>query len=321
VVRHVREHAGDVPEQRDESRLQVGGRDVEQQIAPPVDHLDHETRIGDLDHHLVLQLRDVRVLLRGARDRRLDLLRLALEALLLALALHDDDVLRHHLRLARLRLVHVAGDHRAAAQHARAPEVLRDLLAEPHVGLRQQPEHDEERHHRGHEVRVGDLPRAAVVRGVALLLPADDDARLRVLGGGHQPAAAFTARQAASVSSLDGRSSEKMALRANSTATMGAAPFSEAMTSSLMQRRYLPLHASSSSASSSTSSSSGEAVPFTICLRASRKNSTAWWRFRNEGYLLKIELFATSPTCSSSATAPFFRMNEKISYWSFRMSR
>src|SRR5206468_9403103 len=232
----------------DERGLQVGRRQVEEQVATLVDHLDHQAGVGYLHDHLVLQLGDLRVLLGGAGDRSLDLVRLALEALLLAFALHDDDVLRHHLGLARLRLVDVTGDHRAAAQHAGAPEVLRDLLAQPHVGLREQPEHDEQRHHRGHEVRVGDLPRAAVVGGVALLLPADDDARLRVLGGGHQPAAALTARQAASVSSLDGRSSEKIALRANSMATMGAAPLSEATTPSLMQRRYLPLDTSCSSA-------------------------------------------------------------------------
>src|SRR5207302_8966936 len=200
-----------------------------------------------LHDHLVLQLRDLGVLLRGTGDRRADLVGLPLQTLLLALALHDDDVLRDHLRLAGLRLVDVAGDHRAAAQHARRPEVLGDLLPEPHVGLGQQPEHDEEGHHRGHEVRVGHLPRAAVVGGVAFLLPADYDARLRVLGG-HQAAAALTARQAASVSSLDGRSSEKIALRANAMATIGAAPLSEATTPSLMQRRYLPLDTSCSSA-------------------------------------------------------------------------
>src|SRR5206468_3712386 len=108
------------------------------------------------------------------------------------------------------------------------------------------PEDHEQRHHRRDEVGVGDLPGAAVVGGVAGLFDSPDDDRLGVVR--HQPEpACFTARQASSVSSADGRSSEKTALRANSTATTGAVPRSAATTPSLMQRRYFPFATSCSS--------------------------------------------------------------------------
>src|SRR5262249_13852963 len=105
-----------------------------------------------------------------------------------------------------------------------------------------EPHHQEERHHGGDEVRVRDLPGAPMVpAAVSALLLADDDLDLLRGGVGHQPAVCLRARQASSTSSDGGRSSEKIALRANSTATLGAAPRSEAMMPSLMQRRYLPL--------------------------------------------------------------------------------
>src|SRR5207237_4803611 len=134
----------------------------------------------------------------------------------------------------------------ACRQPAGVTEVLRYLVGEPRVGLREEPEDDEDRHNGGDEVGVGDLPRSAVIRRTRPTPLLHDDPRL--IHRRAQALALFSPRQAWSVSSEVGRSSEKIALRANSIATIGADPRTEASSPSLMQRRYLAFATPCSSA-------------------------------------------------------------------------
>src|SRR5262245_18074262 len=128
-------------------------------------------------------------------------------------------------------------------------------MPELRVRLGEEPEDDEDRHHGGHEVGVGDLPRPAVVGGAHRPLLPDDDAglvhlhRLPHLEAHHRQAVALlSARHASSVSAEVGRSSGKIALGANSTATIGAEPRTESRSPSLLQRRYLAFATPRSSA-------------------------------------------------------------------------
>src|SRR6185503_5012036 len=129
----------------------------------------------------------------------------------------------------------LVGDGGTARKDAGVPEVQRDLRAQLQIGLREEPHHHEERHHRRDEVGVGELPHAHAAMGREFTAIADDDAAARLVGV--HVVAAFTCLQARSVSSPDGRSAEKIALRANSMATTGAAPRSAATMPSLMLRR------------------------------------------------------------------------------------
>ena len=75
-----------------------------------------------------------------------------------------------------------------------------------------------------------------------------------------------------------------------------------------------------SSASRRDFSWSGLIFPSMIGLRPLQRNSTAWWFFRNDGYLLKMLLPSGFSTCSSSAIIPFLRPSMNSSYRSFRRS-
>ena len=109
------------------------------------------------------------------------------------------------------------------------------------VALRDEPHDEEEGHHRGHEVGIRHLPRAAMVAAVPALLDLldDDDRRIlhdrcsalrRPLPALAQAAAAFCAAcwfdflQYFSVSSKVGRTSPGSTRRANSTAITGGKP-------------------------------------------------------------------------------------------------
>ncbi len=92
----------------------------------------------------------------------------------------------------------------------------RQLLSHRLVGLRQEPEHDEERHHGRHEVGVRDLPGAAVMAAVATLHLLDDDDRFVALHADF-----LSSAKAFSSSSMEGRSSEKIARRPNSIESAG----------------------------------------------------------------------------------------------------
>ena len=85
------------------------------------------------------------------------------------------------------------------------------------VGLREQPQHHEERHHGGHEVGVGHLPGAAVMGRVALALLLDDDDVGAARSSAIQPSA-LQLPHGCSSSWLVGRSSEKMPAARNSIA-------------------------------------------------------------------------------------------------------
>src|SRR5581483_900649 len=124
-------------------------------------------------------------------------------------------------------------------QDGRVAEVVADGGADLRA-LAGGPQHDEQRHHRRDEVAVGDLPGAvaAAVAPAGGHLP--DDGRVGVvvvaLLGRHRYLGVM-AIVVASTSTRDGRSWAKMARRANSTATNGAAPLAKATTPALMQLR------------------------------------------------------------------------------------
>src|SRR5213593_3922644 len=106
----------------------------------------------------------------------------------------------------------------------------------PGTGLRgiEQPEHDEECHHGGDEICIGNLPGAAVVSTMTRFLLDNDDGAGAVL---HTYSYAGAASAAGAVDSLPpprhafsnswkvGRTCPGMARRATSTAMMGAVPF------------------------------------------------------------------------------------------------
>src|SRR5438128_4940730 len=96
----------------------------------------------------------------------------------------------------------------------------------------EQPEHDEERHHGGDEICIGNLPGAAVVSTMTRFLLDNDDwagAILIPYAGAASAAGAADSlpppRQAFSNSWKVGRTCPGMARRATSTAMMGAVPF------------------------------------------------------------------------------------------------
>ena len=77
------------------------------------------------------------------------------------------------------------GLHALARLHAGVLEVVEDrrALLFRHGG--DEPHHQEERHHRGDEVRVRHFPGAAVMSGAALLVALDDDDRALIALAGH----------------------------------------------------------------------------------------------------------------------------------------
>src|SRR4051812_48086828 len=204
-------------------------------------------RIDQLDAEAVAGHRDLDLLVERPQVRRLgeplpDALRGLFERGALALG-HGVAVgrlvLRRRLRREReiaagnrsvgLRLVEDAGVAEVAGHGA------------PHrLALADQPHHQEERHHRRHEVGVGHLPGAAVM-AVGRRLPAlDDDRRTDRAHAASACASAAGARQYCSVSENDGRSSAGMERRANSTAIAGASPLLSARTPHLIVARYWP---------------------------------------------------------------------------------
>lgn len=120
-----------------------------------------------------------------------------------------------------------------AEQHdlERLVEVVGNALAVAFRGGAEQPHQQEERHHRGDEVRVRDLPSAPVRAMPALLDALDDDRLQRLAGGGHGAWVAQSTRRRrrrhffftwASSSLKVGRWSENSTLRPNSIAVIGA---------------------------------------------------------------------------------------------------
>ena len=98
----------------------------------------------------------------------------------------------------------------------------------------EQPEDDEERHHGGDEIGIGDFPGAAVMAAVATFFLEDDDGASFVhvfLAGDAQrwqrrrPLASSADGKPASSSLNEGRTWPGTARRATSTAMMGAVPF------------------------------------------------------------------------------------------------
>src|ERR1039458_9472984 len=73
-----------------------------------------------------------------------------------------------------LRATYVSEPSRYFGGATRILEVSADGLLHLFTGV-EQPQHDEERHHGGDEVGVSDLPCAAVVAAMALLLLDNDD--------------------------------------------------------------------------------------------------------------------------------------------------
>src|SRR5262249_26472609 len=138
--------------------------------------------------------------------------------------------------------VFVRTDHIAANLFRRARRILEisahcflNLLAAVH-----QPQHDEQRHHRRHEIRVRHFPRAAVMAAMPALLLDDDDWPAFWCVSVHcicSAYAAFSADGAAapslfltcdSISLKVGRTWPGIARRANSMDTLGGVPFMKA---------------------------------------------------------------------------------------------
>ena len=113
----------------------------------------------------------------------------------------------------------------------RIVEISRDGLAHVVAGIHK-PEHNEERHHCGYEIRVGDLPCTAMMRSVSRALAYDNDGALRDGLRGHAAfpsppsagAAGTLPRHTCSTSAKLGRTCSGMARRPISIAICGALP-------------------------------------------------------------------------------------------------
>src|ERR1700722_9010123 len=119
------------------------------------------------------------------------------------------------------------GLHTLAGLHAGVLEVFKERGALFFGPRRAEPHHEEERHHGRHEIRVRDLPCAAVMAALVALLALDDDDGAFGLRHAERPYAALAGGlllpfRCASRSLKVGRTSLKRSLRANSTATGGA---------------------------------------------------------------------------------------------------
>jgi len=84
-----------------------------------------------------------------------------------------------------LALQHAGATAGAAVDRQAGIEIVRQALARLLVGRAQQPHQQEESHHRGDKIGVGDLPGAAVMAAGDDLLALDDD-RADFIGGGHR---------------------------------------------------------------------------------------------------------------------------------------
>ncbi|MNG77275.1 hypothetical protein D3C79_358210 [compost metagenome] len=124
---------------------------------------------------------------------------------------------------AALRTALVAGGQRHLQRRAKIFGDLRQLLR---AGDRQQPHHQEERHHGGHKVSISNLPGATVVRRMMRFAFPDQHNRVILLHTCSSSVAcctgAFTRRTCSSSSTKDGRSVVYSVLRPNSTAICGA---------------------------------------------------------------------------------------------------
>ncbi|MCW0462798.1 hypothetical protein NB717_003866 [Xanthomonas sacchari] len=196
VVGHLVDEAGQLVEDAAGVGLEHRAAEVEHRPVFLVHDLDAQAVRGQVQQQLVLERFQRLALVDGF----LQLLHQRFQALLLLLALRGLAVVALQALAAERILVvaalHLAGaaelDHRGAGaagaghagarrralagQRAGIAEVFGDRRALFLGGGRHQPQHQEERHHRGHEVGIGHLPRAAVVAAALDLLdPADDD--------------------------------------------------------------------------------------------------------------------------------------------------
>ena len=77
---------------------------------------------------------------------------------------------------------HLAAQHAAGARHGLGDGLGREIIGDAALLLRRggvdQPHQQEERHHRGHEVGIGDFPGAAMMAAMPALLDAFDDDRV-----------------------------------------------------------------------------------------------------------------------------------------------
>jgi hypothetical protein len=179
-------------------RLERRRRGLEQHAVVAVVDLDQDALGRGHDPDLARDLGQVDVVVGHGADLLLHRARLVIEGLLA-------------MRWRHARLLHDRRDVGRAAVHRQlgvgqdaGAEVVGDLLARLGVGRRQEPEHHEQRHHRGDEVGVGDLPGPAVVAVATDLL---DDLATRWLRRGRHDQLPFKDCMALSASENDGRSS------------------------------------------------------------------------------------------------------------------
>ncbi len=139
--------------------IQFRAADIEKSSFRGFEQFDAQAFVGHGHVNVVAQLVEVRHLANR-------FLQLFLQRFHIVFGQHEIFALAHHVAADFLR-------RSGGILEISADGVLHLLAAV------QQPEHDEQRHHGGDEVRVGHFPRAAVMAAVAALFLDDDD---RVVG-------------------------------------------------------------------------------------------------------------------------------------------
>ena len=225
--------------------LDVGTGRIEHRPVLIVHDLDAQSLGRQVEQQLVLELAQSRtgvdqsfeLALEALQLGLLDALEIGLQPLQVDGLLFRFDVTLLHLPVSRRQILSAARDHgrRVAGAGAAAQRNLQGILKElrnaVQVALRgraQQPHQEEEGHHRRDEVRVSDLPGAAMSAGATLLDLLYDDrllgivTHLRSPASRGQPYLPLRLLRSSSSSRNVGRSFEKSTLRPNSTATCGA---------------------------------------------------------------------------------------------------
>ena len=198
-----------------------------------VGDLNEQTVVGKTQHNVGFKVIEPGI----GFDHLLQFISGLFQALHPALPLALYPLMIRHFSVLLHQIVTAAGDdavaqagfvaigHRWLKRHA---EVIGDHLPLHRAGLRNQPHYQEERHHRGHKIGVGDFPRTTVMSMLFLLSLARNDYRgivFHAVGSADldlRLALDFTSRTCSSSSSKEGRSLVKMVFRPNSTAICGA---------------------------------------------------------------------------------------------------
>ena len=165
AVRHIIEDRRDSPQNVPHIRFNVGGADHKHRAVGTVDNLDPQPVIGGINQQMRLQFIQTRVF----ENRLLQVLFQFLKTtgfILSLLVLHTVRVrqcvtvfINDVFAAARNRVSGIPGFcSRVDRCFQRRAEVFRNLSQLLRAGDRNQPHHQEERHHGGHKVSVSNLP-------------------------------------------------------------------------------------------------------------------------------------------------------------------